>query len=259
MDISRRIKLFEWRVLIDRLFHGRAMVSYLIALLAALLAAAVRFGLEPWLAGRAHYLVFVVAVFVAAMFGGTLPAIFAALMSYFFVYLLDRATLDAPSGPVELMTFVGACAIVIWLVHLVVRWRHQSVLDEVQARLREEGATRLAEDHDLLIDHLHGHALLMLDAEGRVRIWSKGAERLFGWREADMIGQPGDRIYPSEAIAAGQPTADHDRARADGGFVDHARRMRQDGTAVAVQIDWSALYDPRGRFRGYAQLIAIDS
>lgn len=251
--------LFEWRALIDRLFHGRAMVSYLIALLAALLAAAVRFGLEPWLAGRAHYLVFVVAVFVAAMFGGTLPAIFAALMSYFFVYLLDQATLDAPSGPVELATFIGACTIVIWLVHLVVRWRHQSVLDEVQARLREEGATRLAEDHDLLIDHLHGHGVLMLDPEGRIRIWSKGAEKLFGRQEADVLGQSGELLYAPEAIAAGQPAADHARARAEGGFVERTQRVRQDGTPVAVEIDWSALHDPRGRLRGYAQLIrAID-
>jgi len=54
------------------------MVGYLIALLAVALAAGIRLGLEPWLAGRAHYLVFIVAVFIAALFGGTGPAIVAA-------------------------------------------------------------------------------------------------------------------------------------------------------------------------------------
>jgi len=32
-------------------------------------------------------------------------------------------------------------------------------------------------------------------------------------------------------------------------------RIDKDGRVVAVHIGWSALNDPRGRFRGYAQLI----
>lgn len=246
---------FEWREVADRIFRGRAMVGYLLALLAVALAAGIRFGLEPWLAGRAHYLVFIVAVFIAALFGGTWPAIVAALLSCLFVQLLDGGSLHAPAATAELVTFVGTSGIVIWLVHVIVQWRGQAVLDEGRARLREEGATRLAEEHELLIAHLHGHAVLMLDPDGHIRIWSKGAERLFGWREDEMIGQPGDLLYSPEAIAAGRSVADRDRAQADGGFAEDGMRVDRYGAAVAVHVGWSALHDPRGRFRGYAQLI----
>lgn len=247
--------LFEWRELTDRLFRGRAMVGYLLALLAVIFAAGIRFGLEPWLAGRAHYLVFIVAVFIAAMFGGTLPAIFAAMLSFLFVQLLDGTSLHGPAATAELATFAGTSAVVIWLVHVIVQWRGQAVFDEGRARLREEDATRLAEEHELLIAHLHGHAVLMLDPEGRIRIWSKGAERLFGWSEEEAIGQSGDLLYSPEAIAAGQPATDRDRARADGGYAQDVTRVGKDGRAVAVHVGWSALHDPRGRLRGYAQLI----
>ena len=33
-------------------------------------------------------------------------------------------------------------------------------------------------------------AVLSLDAEGRVRLWNAGAEKLFGWKAEEIIGAP---------------------------------------------------------------------
>lgn len=231
------------------------MASYLIALLAVLFAAAIRFGLEPWLGGRAHYLVFVVAVFIAAMFGGSLPALFAAALSVFAVKLLGDMPPDEPSVQVEFLTFAGASAIVIWLVHLIMRLRRQSALDEGQARRREEDAIRLAEERDMLLDGVHGHALIMLDVEGRVRIWSKGAERLLGWSEEEALGEPWSFAYPAAAVMAGRPGADLDRTRAGEGFSEASALIGREGRAVSAELSLAALHDPRGRFRGYAVML----
>lgn len=245
----------DLKKLVIQAIRGRSMGNYLIALLAVLFAAAIRFGLEPWLAGRAHYLVFVVAVFVAAMFGGSIPAALAALLSILCVEFLDDAYRQVPSAGVELATFVGSAAIVIWLVHLVMQLRRQSAQDEGQARIREEQAIQQAEAHALLIDGIGGHGVVMLDVEGRIRIWSKGAERLLGWTEGDAIGQLASFCYPAVDLMAGKPAADVDRARAQGGVSERANRLHKDGHVVDVRVNLCALHDPRGRFRGYALLL----
>ena len=245
----------DLKKLVIQAARGRSMGSYLIALLAVLFAAAIRFGLEPWLAGRAHYLVFVVAVFIAAMFGGSIPAALAAILSVLCVELLDEAYGRVPSATVELATFLGSAAIVIWLVHLIMQLRRRSAQDEGQARLREEHAIQQAEAHALLIDGLGGHGLAMLDVDGRVRIWSKGAERLLGWTEEDAVGQLASFCYPASDLMAGKPAADLDGARIDGGISERTARLHKNGSTVIVEIDFCALHDPRGRFRGYALLI----
>ena len=61
--------------------RGNHLAGYGIAALAVLLAALTRFGLDPWLDGRAHYLPFVVAVLIAGLFGGPLPAAAATIIS----------------------------------------------------------------------------------------------------------------------------------------------------------------------------------
>ena len=40
------------------------------------------------------------------------------------------------------------------------------------------------------------HALVMVDAAGVIRVWSPGAETLFGYDEASAVGQTLDLIVP---------------------------------------------------------------
>ena len=42
------------------------------------------------------------------------------------------------------------------------------------------------------------HALVMVDADGVIRVWSPGAERLFGYDEASAVGQTLDLIVPED-------------------------------------------------------------
>jgi PAS domain S-box-containing protein len=44
--------------------------------------------------------------------------------------------------------------------------------------------------------HAIGDALIVSDVEGRVVVWNAAAERLFGWTEAEALGQRMDMIIP---------------------------------------------------------------
>src|SRR4051794_14528737 len=50
----------------------------------------------------------------------------------------------------------------------------------------------------LLLAQLKDYALILLDAEGRVTAWLAGAEHIFGYTAAEMVGQPASRLFGPE-------------------------------------------------------------
>ena len=46
-------------------------------------------------------------------------------------------------------------------------------------------------------------AVISTDGQGRVTSWNRGAERLLGWTEQEMVGDTFDRIFTPEDQARG--------------------------------------------------------
>lgn len=67
-----------------------------------------------------------------------------------------------------------------------------------------------------------GDAVIAIDAEGIIRVWNPFAERLFGWKSDQVLGEDVKIIIPEKLRAA------HDR-----GFFAAVRsgRLRSDGNA----------------------------
>jgi two-component system CheB/CheR fusion protein len=49
------------------------------------------------------------------------------------------------------------------------------------------------------------YAILTMDTAGLIRSWNVGAERIFGYTEAEIEGQPSAIIFTPEDRAAGAP------------------------------------------------------
>lgn len=114
----------------------------------------------------------------------------------------------------------------------------------------------VAEELSLLIDGALGYAIYMLDSQGNVTIWNKGAERLKGWSEAEVVGRNASMFYPADAIADGKPERDLARARADGKFEEEAWRVRKDGSEFLANVAITALYRKDGSLRGFAKIVS---
>jgi two-component system sensor kinase FixL len=112
-----------------------------------------------------------------------------------------------------------------------------------------------ADELSLLIDGAHGYAIYMLDPSGHVTIWNKGAERLKGWSEAEVLGRHTSLFYPSDQVEEGKPVADLLAARAQGKLEEEAWRMRKDGSEFLAHITITALYDEAGQLRGFGKVI----
>jgi len=107
----------------------------------------------------------------------------------------------------------------------------------------------------LLIDGATNYAIYMLDPEGRVTIWNRGAERIKGWTEAEVIGQPSSIFYAAEDIDAGKPADDLARAARFGRIEEEVWRVRKDGSEFLASVTITALRDADGALRGFGKVL----
>ena len=113
----------------------------------------------------------------------------------------------------------------------------------------------MAEELSLLIDGATNYAIYMLDPMGRVTIWNRGAERIKGWAEADIIGCDFAIFYTPEDIAVGKPRADLDDANRLGRIEEESWRVRKDGSEFLASVTITALRDEAGALRGFGKVV----
>jgi len=113
----------------------------------------------------------------------------------------------------------------------------------------------LAGELSLLVDAAHDYAIYMLDPAGNVTLWNKGAERLKGWSEAEVLGQHSSLFYPADQREAGKPAQDLETARAQGKLDEEAWRLRKDGSEFLAHVTIAPLLDRTGRLRGFSKIV----
>ena len=60
----------------------------------------------------------------------------------------------------------------------------------------------------LLVESVKDYAIFMLDPDGRVLTWNRGAEAIKGYRAGEIIGKHFSRFYPPEDVQARKPERD---------------------------------------------------
>lgn len=111
------------------------------------------------------------------------------------------------------------------------------VCEDVTAEMEQSLRSKvLKEELSLFIDIAEDFALCMLDDEGRIAIWNPGAERLCGWQEAEVQGQPFDILFDPAERERGLPEAQLRLARRNGSFRDRCWRTRKNGTRFLAEV-----------------------
>src|SRR5437879_5570419 len=78
------------------------------------------------------------------------------------------------------------------------------------------------EQYHLLMENVKDYAIFLLDTGGRIASWNSGAERILGYREAEIVGQHFSCIFTSADIEKSEPAQELKRA-AEGGRSDDER------------------------------------
>src|SRR5918997_5794201 len=103
--------------------------------------------------------------------------------------------------------------------------------DDGTRRRRLEEALRESEGRfERLVEAAKDYAIFMVDAEGRVSTWNEGAERLFGYGEAEIVGEDGSLLFTPEDREVGAPEREQEKARTEGRAEDKRWHLRKDGS-----------------------------
>ncbi|TVP56317.1 MAG: EAL domain-containing protein [Halomonadaceae bacterium] len=108
--------------------------------------------------------------------------------------------------------------------------------------------------HSMLVQAVEDYAIYSLDPEGYVSSWNKGAERLRGFSEEEILGQPYSRLFTPEDVAADYPQKVLETARQTGRMVDVGWQMRSDGSRFLAHNTLTRVDDSKGRILGFLKI-----
>jgi PAS domain S-box-containing protein len=105
-----------------------------------------------------------------------------------------------------------------------------------------------------LVESASDYAIFTVDAEGRITNWSTGAERLFGYREEEIIGKPGSLLFTPEDIRSGAPEEELRVAAEEGRAEDERWHVRKDGSRFWASGFVRPILGEDGTLRGFAKV-----
>ena len=102
-------------------------------------------------------------------------------------------------------------------------------------------------------------AIIFADAEGIIRFWNRGAERIFGFAEAEALGQSLDIIIPDNLRvrhwAGFSATTRSGSTRYGSGEILAVPALRKDGRRISVEFTILPFRDNHARIIGIAAML----
>ncbi|MDP9206551.1 MAG: PAS domain-containing sensor histidine kinase [Gemmatimonadota bacterium] len=108
--------------------------------------------------------------------------------------------------------------------------------------------------YELMVDSVRDYAIFMLDPDGHIASWNKGAQRIKGYTADEIIGRHFSTFYPPEDITAGKPARELKIAARQGKFEEEGIRLRKDGSAFWASVVITAVRESDGSLIGFAKV-----
>ncbi len=128
--------------------------------------------------------------------------------------------------------------------------RQRDAQRQVEAQLREADAL-----YARVVDSLQDHAVILLDAEGRIRDWNRAAGTIFGHALEAVRGMSAEILLTPEDRAAGVLENELALALTQGAARDDRWLMRQDGSRLRAEGVVTPLFSASGAPTGFSKII----
>jgi formate hydrogenlyase transcriptional activator len=99
------------------------------------------------------------------------------------------------------------------------------------------------------------YALLSLDASGEVVAWYSGAERIYGYKSEDVIGQHVSCLYSGDDDLRVNPREELKRTAIEGHLGTEGWHRKQDGSRFWANVLTTALRDESEELQGFARVV----
>jgi PAS domain S-box-containing protein len=111
------------------------------------------------------------------------------------------------------------------------------------------------ESYQLLMGSIRDYAIFMVDSNGYVVGWNKGAEDIMGYAADEVIGQHISTFYTKEENDHGEAQRNLRMTKEMGQFEEEGWRIRKDGSSFWADVVITALRNEEGEFVGFAKVV----
>ena len=135
-------------------------------------------------------------------------------------------------------------------------YRSRSVATDATSKYEREkkAAQEAARRFQLLVESVKDYAIFILDPDGNIATWNPGAERIKGYKAAEIIGKHFSVFYSPEEAASGKCEEELDIAVHEGRFDEEGWRIRKDGSRLWANVTITPLRDEHGTLVGFAKV-----
>jgi PAS domain S-box-containing protein len=126
--------------------------------------------------------------------------------------------------------------------------------DMTARRMAEQSLMESERRFRFLVEGVVDYAIYMLDVNGTVTNWNRGAERIKQYAADEVVGRHFSMFYTPEDRRAGLPARALSTALVEGRFETEGWRIRKDGTRFWASTVVDRIYDDEGRHIGYAKI-----
>src|SRR3954468_17555511 len=159
----------------------------------------------------------------------------------------------APEG--ETMNFPGEQSLLPTTTVVLLPQRTLTVEQELRQCRDDLQAVRTTQHHfQVFSERVTDYAFITFDLESRITSWSRGAERLLGYSEAEILGQPGSIFFTPEDRLAGAAEQELATAQREGCAEDERWHIRRDGSRFWGSGVMTAHRDGQDHLQGYSKI-----
>ncbi len=105
-----------------------------------------------------------------------------------------------------------------------------------------------------MIEEIEDYAIILLDRNGYIQNWNKGAEKIKQYAEEDILGKHFSIFYLQEDIDNNLPQKLIGQAAETGRAVQEGWRKRKDGSRFWGSITITAIHDEEGNVIGFSKI-----
>lgn len=119
---------------------------------------------------------------------------------------------------------------------------------------KNEELKKSEERYHKMVEEVEDYAIVLLDKEGIIQNWNKGAEKIKGYRENEIVGKSFKMFYTEEDRKKNLPDTLLKEAREKGKAIHEGWRLRKDGTCFWGSIVITALHDAEHNIVGFSKV-----
>jgi len=245
-----------------------AVARYGIAILSVVLALFLRSLFDPLVGSQDAYITAFTAVVFTSWYCGLGPAILSVVLVavgsvYYFVPPVHRFAIQKPQDLWGLIGFSFFSGLIMIMSEAnrrsIARQEaaekeagemHKFLQERIQERTRELETKTAEVTHQARLLDSANDAIFVRSKDDKITYWNRGATRLYGWQENEVLGRPPHEILHTEFPV---PITEVLYSKNDS-WEGELRHRKRDGSQLIVASRWTTLRDTHGEISGWLEI-----